>query len=70
MTTTPPNEPFEGQADKTEQLHVRMDLWLKDWFREYSAGKGTTMSQIVIEYIHALRMKELQEKESGDVESI
>ena len=69
MTMTP-SEPFEGQADKTEQLHIRMDKWLKDWLKEYAKDRGVTMSQVVIEYVHALHMRELQQQESGDVESI
>ncbi|MCA8938749.1 MAG: hypothetical protein KDB07_02990 [Planctomycetes bacterium] len=62
-------EPFEGQTAK-DQLHVRIDKWQKDWFRKYAASCGKTMSQVVLEYVHALYAKERQERESGNVESI
>jgi len=52
------------------QLHIRIDLYLKDFLKEWATREGVDMSTILLRYIREEFEKQQIRESNGDVEQL
>ena len=53
-----------------EQLHIRIDPYLKEFLKEWACAKGVQMSTIILRYIREEYEKRVIRESNGNVEQL